>query len=77
MWRPVLELFGWALHILIDIPTHQGIFGIQFLWPLSGHAFQGLRWESGWFLAANYTTLLLLFLSMWLRRNASPQTRAL
>jgi hypothetical protein len=22
----MLELLGWALHLLIDIPTHQGIF---------------------------------------------------
>ena len=33
--RPVLEMLAWALHILIDIPTHQGIFAVRFLWQLS------------------------------------------
>ena len=35
----------WALHILIDIPTHsQRRWGPQFLWPLLGVAVDGLSW---------------------------------
>ena len=33
--RPVFEMLGLALHILIDIATHQSIFAVHFLWPLS------------------------------------------
>jgi len=65
--RPVLEMLGWALHILIDIPTHQGIFAIHFLWPLSSYGFQGIRWENRWFMLANYGTLFLIFACMWMR----------
>jgi hypothetical protein len=63
--RPILEMLAWGLHILIDIPTHQGIFALHFLWPLSSYGFSGIRWENHWFLAANYAALSLLYLSMW------------
>ena len=59
--RPIAEMLARALHILIDIPTHQGIFALHFLWPLSSYGFSGLRWENHWFMAANYTALLLLY----------------
>lgn len=60
--RPIMEMLAWALHILIDIPTHQGIFALHFLWPLSSYGISGFRWESHWFLAANYAALLSLYL---------------
>src|SRR5215831_2414439 len=64
--RPVWELLAWSVHILIDIPTHQGIFALHFLWPLSSYGLSGLRWESNWFLAANYTALVLLYSWIWI-----------
>jgi uncharacterized membrane protein len=72
--RPVLELLGWGLHILIDIATHRGIFAIHFLWPLSAYGFNGIRWENSWFLAANYGALLVLFGWIWMRskKKQSP-----
>lgn len=63
--RPVLEMLGWALHILIDIPTHQGIFAIHFLWPLSDYAVNGIRWENHWFFALNYTALAAVWVLLW------------
>jgi len=65
--RPILEMLAWSLHILIDIPTHQGIFALHFLWPLSSYGISGIRWENHWFLAANYAALLLLYLWLWNR----------
>lgn len=65
--RPVLELLGWGLHILIDIVTHRGIFAIHFLWPLSSYGFDGIRWESPWLLTMNYGLLIAVFGWMWLR----------
>jgi len=67
--QPVLELLGWLLHILIDIPTHQGMFALHFLWPLSSFGVSGVRWENRWFMAANYGTLLLLYAGVWLNRR--------
>ena len=63
--RPILEMLAWGLHILIDIPTHQGIFALHFLWPLSSLGVSGLRWENHWFLVVNYAALFLLYSWMW------------
>lgn len=65
--RPVLEMSGWALHILMDIHTHHGIFAVHFLWPLSNYGFNGIRWENHWFLTLNYTTLLAVLGWLWIR----------
>lgn len=71
--RPVLEMLGWCLHILIDIVTHQGIFATHFLWPFSSYSVSALRWESLPFFAANYAALLLVYLWMWVRyRRTRP-----
>lgn len=67
--RPVLEMLGWALHILIDISTHQGIFAVHFLWPLSNYGFNGIRWENRWFMAANYAGLLAAFAWLWVHKR--------
>lgn len=71
--RPMLEMLGWALHILIDIPTHQGIFALHFLWPVSSYGFSGVRWENHWFLAANYSALFVVYLAIWMRRRGKVQ----
>ena len=59
--HPIVEMLAWGLHILIDIPTHQGIFALHFLWPLSPYGISGPRWENPWFLLANYSALFLLY----------------
>jgi hypothetical protein len=64
--RPILEMLAWGLHIVIDIATHQGIFALHFLWPLSSYGFSGIRWENHWFMTANYTALFLLFSWIWI-----------
>lgn len=77
--RPILEMPAWGLHILIDIPTHQGIFALHFLWPLSSFGFSGLRWENHWFMASNYAALFLLYSWVWVaaRRKRSLKELAL
>ena len=67
--RRVFEMLGWALHILIDIVTHQGIFVVHFLWPLSNYGFNGIRWEARWFMVLNYATLLMVLTWLWLRHK--------
>jgi len=70
--RPVWEMLGWALHILIDVFTHNGLFAVQFLWPLSAIHVNGARWEAGWLLAANYAALAAVCILLWVdgRRKA-------
>jgi len=65
--RPVLEMLGWLLHILLDIATHQGIFAIHFLWPFSAYSVSALRWESPTFFAANYAGLLAAYVWLGIR----------
>jgi hypothetical protein len=65
----MLELLGWLLHIVIDIPTHVGIFALHFLWPLSSFSVSGSRWENRWFMAANYGALLLVYLWIWIQHR--------
>lgn len=69
--KKVLELFGWGLHILIDIPTHSfQFYPTPFLWPFSDWKFDGLSWIDPWFLVLNYSALFLvwIFIRVYRRR---------
>jgi len=67
--RPVLEMLGWLLHIVIDIFTHQGMFAVHFLWPLSDYGYNGIRWEGRWFMVVNYGALCLALAWIWVRKK--------
>jgi len=66
--RPVWEMLGWLLHLVIDIPTHRGWFAIRFLWPVSAVQFDGIPWETGWFLAATYASMGVVGWWLWRTR---------
>lgn len=58
-------LFGWLLHILIDIPTHKDFYETPFLFPLSGYRFShGISWAHPMFMILNYSALTLVYL-LW------------
>ena len=61
--RPRLELLGWALHILIDIPSHSILFfPTPFLFPISTYVFPyGVAWSNLYFMILNYTVLAILW----------------
>ena len=61
--RPRYELLGWALHILIDIPSHVlAFFPTPFLFPISDYRFPyGIQWSNQWFMIINYSALLLVW----------------
>lgn len=60
--RPVWELLGWLLHILIDIPTHSyQFYPTPFLWPVSNLKINGVSWATPWFMVANYFALLAVY----------------
>jgi hypothetical protein len=53
---------GWALHIIIDIPTHSASFyPTPFLWPISTYAWDGIRWGTGWYWALTWAALALVY----------------
>lgn len=61
--RPLWELGGWLIHILIDIPTHSyKFFPTPFLWPLSDFKVNGILWGAPWFMILNYGSLLVLYI---------------
>ena len=68
--RPRWELLGWALHILIDIPSHAiGFYPTPFLFPLSEHRFPyGVSWSNTWYMLINYSALLLVWGRIWYRK---------
>ncbi len=59
--RPRWELLGWALHIIIDIPSHGGGFYLTpFLFPISDYKFiYGVSWANPIFMLVNYSALLI------------------
>ncbi len=61
--RPRYELLGWALHILIDIPSHTlAFFPTPFLFPLSHYYFPyGISWSNQWYMLINYGLLLVVW----------------
>jgi hypothetical protein len=57
--RPRWELLGWALHILIDIPSHViDFYPTPFLFPISEYRFPyGIQWSNMWYMIINYSAL--------------------
>lgn len=61
-WKVYWPMFGWALHICIDIFTHKGFYETPFLFPLSGFRFEyGISWGHPVFMAINYSCLVLVY----------------
>lgn len=61
-----VELLGWFIHILMDIPTHTyAFFPTPVFWPIFDWKFSGFQWGQWWFIILNYTTLLFVYL--WVR----------
>jgi hypothetical protein len=64
--RIVLEMLGWLLHILIDIPTHSlDYYATRFLWPVSDFRVDGIAWWTPWFWAATYGALGVTYFWLW------------
>ncbi len=69
-------MWGWVLHILIDIPSHKGFYETPFLFPLSSYKFDhGVSWAHPLFMLVNYSLLAIVYL-VWflvLRKNKSAE----
>lgn len=61
--RPRWEMFGWALHIVIDIFSHSiNFYPTPFLFPISEYRFPyGVQWSNYWYMIINYSALLLVW----------------
>lgn len=78
--KPVWVVGAWAMHILIDIPTHSiKLFPTPFLWPLSDIKVDGVGWGNPIVLCGDVLLLVVAY-SVWLgrtnRRNTWPFDRS-
>jgi hypothetical protein len=71
VWRrPRLELGGWLLHILIDIPTHTyKFYPTPVFWPVFGWRFDGISWGTPWFMVMNYALIILAYFLLRKKRR--------
>jgi membrane-bound metal-dependent hydrolase YbcI (DUF457 family) len=70
---PPWVLLAWLLHILCDIPTHAtAYFPTPFLWPLPTPFVDGIAWSTPWFMAGNYTAIVLTYacVILYLRKKS-------
>ena len=68
-------MFGWALHIFIDIFTHKDFFQTPFLFPLSQFTnHHAIAWTEPYFMAVNYAVLIILYtLTFVVQRHAKAK----
>jgi len=72
--RIYFALFGWPLHIFIDIPTHSyKFYPTPFLWPISNFKFGGISWAEPWFMILNYSSLLIISAFIYKKRKFKSQ----
>jgi len=74
--RPRFELLGWALHILIDIPSHAiGLYPTPFLFPISDYRFPyGVSWGDMWYMIVNYSALLFVWVNIIYKKKRVSRT---
>jgi membrane-bound metal-dependent hydrolase YbcI (DUF457 family) len=56
-------MFGWLIHILIDIPSHKNFYETPFLYPFSNYKFDhGVSWSNPIYMLVNYGLLAIIYL---------------
>jgi hypothetical protein len=69
LWIPLL---GWWSHIVIDVFTHSAdYYAVPVLYPFTERGFDGIAWNTPWFMALNYVVLTLTGLWLLLTRRRS------
>lgn len=68
-----VELLGWLLHIIMDVPTHTyAFYPTPVFWPLFDWKFNGFSWGQPWFLVLDFSALLLAYaLLSWRHRHSN------
>jgi hypothetical protein len=71
LWVPLL---GWWSHIVIDVFTHSAdYYPSPVLYPITQEGFNGVAWNTPWFMALNYFALAAVYL--WLLRSGRTAGR--
>lgn len=67
LWIPLL---GWWSHIAIDVFTHSAdYYATPVLYPITERGFDGIAWNTPWFMALNYAALAVVALWLLLGRR--------
>ncbi len=67
-WLPLL---GWWSHIVIDIFTHSAEFyPVPVLYPFTARGFDGVAWNTPWFMALNYAAMAAAAAWLFFTRRA-------
>jgi len=65
-----LPLLGWWSHIVIDVFTHSADFyPVPVLYPFTERGFDGLAWNTPWFMVANYLVIACAIVYLRLTRR--------
>ena len=73
LWIPLL---GWWSHIVIDVFTHSATFyPVPVLYPITERGFDGLAWNTPWFMVLNSVSLTLTVLWLFYTRRDSRNGR--
>jgi hypothetical protein len=66
LWLPLL---GWWSHIVIDIFTHSADFyPAPVLYPITQRGYDGIAWNTPWFMVLNYVALACI--GLWLLKKS-------
>lgn len=70
-WRGAWPaLLGWWSHIVIDVFTHSADFyAVPVLYPFTERGFDGIAWNTPWFMALNYLALVVVWGWLWAGRR--------
>jgi len=70
------SMTAWALHILIDIPTHSyNFFPTPFLWPISSYKVDGISWGTPWFMVVNYSAIVITYVIIYYRMSTKRKEK--
>ncbi len=70
-WLPVL---GWLSHVLIDVFTHSADFyPSPVFYPFSYRGFDGIAWNTSWFMLANYTAIAVAGVALFFDTKRGKQ----
>jgi hypothetical protein len=69
--RVPIYIWGWLIHIAIDVPTHAADrWPTPFLWPVADFHFPGVSWGSSWFMIANYIALIGIYAYLYYQKRS-------
>ena len=67
-------MLGWWSHIIIDVFTHSAEFyPSPVLYPVTRAGFDGIAWNTPWFILVNYTALVIALVVLILTRRSAAK----